>query len=234
MGGYMHIPDGYLSPKTYIPAFGVSLFFWGVAMRVVRKTLSSRSIPYLALSAAFSFLVMMFNVPEPGGTTGHAVGGAIASLLIGPWAAVISISIVLIIQALFFGDGGITAIGANSFNMAVLMPFVSYLVFKGIAGRSREKRRLAVAAFLSGYVGLNVAALCTAILFGIQPYIAHSPQGVPLYAPYPLQVAVPAMLVPHLLIFGVVEGIITSLVFLYLYSRNPMALYVMRSEDERP
>ena len=105
----MHIPDGYLSPQTYIPLYGVSIVVWRMALKKIRDDLSAKHIPYLAMAAAFSFLVQMFNIPIPGGTTGHAVGAGIIALLLGPWTAVIAVSVVLIIQAFVFGDGGITA-----------------------------------------------------------------------------------------------------------------------------
>ncbi len=159
----MHIPDGYLSPQTYVPLYGVSLVFWSAGLKKVKSELSTRQIPYLAMAAAFSFLIMMFNIPIPGGTSGHAVGAGIIALLLGPWTAVVAVSVVLIIQALVFGDGGITAIRANCFNMAIAMSFVSYWVFKLIRGNVRNGKRLSVAAFFSGYVGLSVSAILTGL-----------------------------------------------------------------------
>jgi len=227
----MHIPDGYLSPQTYIPLYGASIAFLAIALRKLKNELSTKHIPYLAMAAAFSFLIMMFNVPIPGGTTGHAVGAGIIATLLGPWTAVIAVSVVLIIQAIVFGDGGITAIGANCFNMAVVMPFVSYWIFKLIGGDSKSKTRLSVAAFLSGYIGLSVAALVTAIEFGIQPIIAHAPDGRPLYAPYPLSVAVPAMALEHLLLFSVVEGIVMVLLLRYFIKHESDLIYVLREKE---
>lgn len=221
----MHIPDGYLSPQTYIPLYGVSVVFWGVALKKLKKELSTKEVPYLAMAAAFSFLIQMFNIPIPGGSTGHAVGGAITALLLGPWTAVIAISMALIVQTIVFGDGGITAIGANCFNMAVVMPFASYAVFKLIAGRSTTGKRPFVAAFLSGYIGLSVAAIITGLEFGIQPMIAQGPDGRPLYAPYPLSVAVPVMAIEHLALFGIVEGLLTALVFRYLVLHEPQLVH---------
>ena len=84
----MHIPDGYLSPQTYVPLYGVSFIFLSVALKKLKKELATKHVPYLAMAAAFSFLIMMFNIPIPGGTTGHAVGAGIISLLLGPWTAV--------------------------------------------------------------------------------------------------------------------------------------------------
>jgi cobalt/nickel transport system permease protein len=123
----MHIPDGYLGPQTYIPLFTAMLPLWAKASRVLKRTLRARHVPLFAMSAAFSFIVMMFNIPIPGGTTGHATGAAIVAILLGPWAAILSVSVALIIQALLFGDVGITAVGANCFNIAVVIPVVAYL-----------------------------------------------------------------------------------------------------------
>jgi cobalt/nickel transport system permease protein len=227
----MHIPDGYLSPQTYIPFYGVSLAFWSIALKKMKKALSARHVPYLAMAAAFSFLIMMFNIPIPGGTTGHAVGGGIIAVLLGPWTAVIAVSVALIIQALVFGDGGITAIGANCFNMAVVMPFASYWVFRLIRRNSMNAVRLSVAAFLSGYVGLSAAAAVTGIEFGIQPLIAHGPGGRPLYAPYPLSVALPAMVLEHMLVFSVLEGVVTVLLLRYFLKYEPDLVYALRKRE---
>jgi cobalt/nickel transport system permease protein len=224
----MHIPDGYLSPQTFVPLYGVSFVFLAIALKKIKKELSTKYIPYLAMAAAFSFLVMMFNVPIPGGTTGHAVGGALIAILLGPWAAVLAISVVLIIQAIVFGDGGITAIGANCFNMAVVMPFVSYWVFKLIKGDANSGARVYVAAFLAGYIGLSVAAALTGFEFGIQPMIASAPDGKPLYAPYPLSIAVPAMALEHLLVFSIVEGMVTALILKYFVKHESALVYAMK------
>src|SRR6202142_4228143 len=115
----MHIPDGYLSPVTCLIMFLIALPFWWIGIRKIRERMSAQSVPLIALLAAFSFVIMMFNFPIPGGTTAHAIGATIAAILLGPESATIVVSIALIIQAFFFGDGGITALGANSFNMAI-------------------------------------------------------------------------------------------------------------------
>ena len=112
----MHIPDGYLGPPTSGTLFAVMIPFWIAASRIAKRTLRAKQVPLLAIGAAFSFVIMMFNVPIPGGSTGHAVGGVLVAILLGPWAAMIAITVALVIQALLFGDGGITAIGANCFN----------------------------------------------------------------------------------------------------------------------
>jgi cobalt/nickel transport system permease protein len=223
----MHIPDGYLSPITCLVLFLLVLPFWYRGIQRMRQTMSARSVPLIALLAAFSFIIMMFNVPLPGGTTGHAVGGALAAIILGPEIAVIPISIALIIQALFFGDGGILAIGANCFNIAVVLPYVSYAIYKWIGGQQAvSSRRRAVGAFLSGWVGLTVASFFAAVEFGIQPALFHAADGTPLYAPYPLSVSIPAMVVPHLLVASVIEGVITALVVAYLARSNPALLQI--------
>lgn len=217
----MHIPDGYLSPQTYIPLWGAFAVFISIALKKLKKTLTIRNIPYLSMASAFTFLIMMFNIPVPGGTTGHIVGASIIALILGPWAAVVSVSIALIIQALIFGDGGITAIGANCINMAVIIPFVSYYIFKWVNGRLLSNKRTFWSAFLTGYVGINVSALTAAILFGIQPLIASTPEGQPLYAPYGLEIAIPAMMLEHLLIIGLIEGFVTALLLRYFIKNEP-------------
>ncbi len=206
----MHIPDGYISPATALAYYGASLPFWYVATRRVRSQLAGRTGPALALFSAFVFVVMMFNVPVPGGTTAHAVGSVLAAVVLGPWAAIIATSVALIVQALFFGDGGILAIGANCFILAVAMPLVGYGVFRLVAGHSPlDSRRRVLAAGLAGYVGINVAALLVGLTLGIQPLLWNE-NGRALYSPYGLEVAIPAMLLPHLTIAGAAEAIVTA------------------------
>lgn len=226
----MHIPDGYLSPQTYAPLYGVSFVFWGIAMKKAQRELSVRQVPYLAMAAAFCFLVQMFNFPAPGGTSGHIVGAALAAILLGPWSAVIALSVVLLIQALVFGDGGITTLGANCCNMAIAMPFISYGIFRLAGGADKGRRRTVIAAFLAGYIGLCAAAVLAGVEFGIQPLIASGPDGRPLYAPYPLKIAVPAMALPHLFCFGIIEGVATALLLGYILKNQPGPVYAMRKK----
>src|SRR3954463_13886285 len=155
----MHIPDGYLSPTT-CGAMGAAMVpVWATAGRRVRKVVTSRYVPLLALGAAYSFLVMMFNVPIPDGTTAHAIGAVLIAILLGPAAAVVAVSVALAIQALFFGDGGVLAFGANCFNMALVMPMVGYGVYRATTDHvSLTAPRRAVCAGLGGYAGLNAAA----------------------------------------------------------------------------
>lgn len=221
----MHIPDGYLSPQTYIPLWGTFVVFLSIALKKLKKTLSIRNIPYLSMASAFTFLIMMFNIPIPGGTSGHLVGASIISIILGPWAAMVSVSIALIIQSLIFSDGGITTIGANCFNMAVVIPFVSFYVFRLINGAGLNGKRTWLASFISGYTGINAAAIVTAFFFGIQPIIASTPDGQPLYAPYGLEIALPAMMLEHLLLIGLIEGMVTAFLLKYFIKNEPELIY---------
>jgi cobalt/nickel transport system permease protein len=221
----MHIPDGYLGPATCAAGYAAMVPLWTAAGNKVKKSLEARQVPLLAIGAAFTFLIMMFNVPLPGGTTGHAVGGVLVAILLGPWAAVIAVSIALAVQAFLFGDGGITAYGANCLNMAVVLPFAGYYTYKLLAGKSApSSRRRMVAAGIGGYVGLCLAAALAGAEFGLQPLLHHSPDGHSLYCPYGLSAALPAMLGGHALIFGWVEALVTALVMKYLQQYSPELL----------
>ena len=221
----MHIPDGYLSPSTCVATYAAAAPFWYVALQRVKRLLHTRMVPLLAVCSAFSFVIMMFNLPLPGGTTGHAVGMGIISIVLGPWASIIAISIALLIQAVFFGDGGITTFGANSLNMAIVGSLVAYWTYRGLAGRAPlDSPRRVVAAAAAGYIAINVSALLAAIEFGIQPALFQDATGAPLYAPYPLSVAVPAMLLGHMTFAGLAELIIAGGLVAYLQRAHPELL----------
>ena len=221
----MHIPDGYLGPATYGTMYAVTVPFWAVASWRLNRTLKAKQAPFLAIGAAFSFVIMMFNIPIIGGTTGHATGATLIAILLGPWAALISVSVALIIQAVLFGDGGITAIGANCFNMAVAGVFSGYAVYRLIAGHAGVlSRRRWIAGAVAAYVSLNVSALLTAVQFGVQPLLERSADGQPLYSPFPLAIAVPAMAIEHLLVFGFMEAAVTALVIKYFQKNDPEML----------
>ena len=228
----MHIPDGYLSPVTCAIMALIALPFWARGVQRLRQKANAQNVPLIALLAAFSFVIMMFNVPLPGGTTGHAVGGALIAVILGPEIATIAVSIALLIQALFFGDGGILAYGANCFNMAIVLPYVSYAVYQAIAGSvpTGSKRRI-LAAGVGAWVGLTVASFCAGFEFGIQPMLFHTANGTPLYAPYPLSVSIPAMVIPHALIASVVEGLVTAAVVAYLQRSNQPALEMAKQSE---
>ena len=126
----MHIPDNYLSPSTCATLFVAMTPIWYYSIRKINKTLSADKIPLIGIGGAFAFILMMFNLPIPDGTTAHAVGGTLIALLLGPYAACIAISVALFIQAIIFGDGGILSFGANCFNIAFILPFTGFFIYK--------------------------------------------------------------------------------------------------------
>lgn len=219
----MHIPDNYLSPHTCAVLGAAMVPVWGIAAAKVKKELSPKKVPVIGILAAFSFLIMMFNVPLPGGTTGHAVGGTLVAILIGPWAACIAISVALLIQALFFGDGGVLAFGANAFNMAFVLPFSGYFIFMALKGLLQMKGGEHASAFIASYAALALAAFVTAVEFGIQPLLFKDAAG-PLYCPYPLSVSLPAMMIPHFLVACFVEAAVTAGVYGYVKRLAPDVL----------
>ncbi len=230
----MHIPDGYLSPLISAGMAAVTVPTWAVATRRVKAVLSNRMIPLLAIFSALSFTIMMFNIPVPGGTTAHGVGGTLAAIVLGPWAAVITVSVALIIQALFFGDGGVLAIFANCFTMAIVLPFTGYLTYRLIAARAPMlSTRRVWAAGIGGYVGITVSAVAVGFLLGIQPLL-FTENGHALYSPYGLSEAIPAMLIAHMFGASVVEGLITALGVAYLQQRHPEYLTALRTRTDEP
>lgn len=229
----MHIPDNYLSPETCAVMTVAMAPVWKRAVTKVKEEVERVKIPLLGIGAAFSFLLMMFNVPLPGGTTGHAVGGTLIAILLGPYAATISVTVALFIQAVLFGDGGILAFGANSFNLAFVLPFLGYYIYKFIKDRSKTEKGEYLGIILGSYIGLNAAALLTAIMFGIQPMLFQNAAGQPLYSPYPLAVAIPAIMIPHLLVAGWVEVAFTVGIFSFIRKVSPGTIYAGAKEKTK-
>ncbi len=224
----MHIPDGYLAPAVSLALAIPTVPTWALASRKVKKVLNNRTVPLLAIFSAFSFTIMMFNVPVPGGTTAHGVGGTLIAVVLGPWAAVIAVSTALILQALFFGDGGVLAIFANCLNMGIILPFVGYATYRVLAaGSPILSTRRAIAAGIGAYIGITVAALAVGIELGIEPAL-FSQNGHALYSPYGLNEAVPAMLAAHAFGASIVEALITGLGVAYLQRSHPEYLTSLR------
>jgi cobalt/nickel transport system permease protein len=227
----MHIPDGYLGPETLAVGWAACIPAWYVANRRTKALLSEpKAVPVLAASAAFSFLIMMLNVPVFGGTTAHAVGAVLIAVIAGPWVAVLAVTAALVIQALLFADGGILAIGINSLNMAVVMPLVGYGVYQLVAaGSDLQSRRRLVAAAVGAYVGIVAAATLVGLELGMQP-VLHSVHGVAQYAPYGLRVTLPAMIVSHAVLVGPIEAAFTVAVFAFLRRTSPDVFRVAAAE----
>ncbi|MBP5198351.1 MAG: cobalt transporter CbiM [Lachnospiraceae bacterium] len=224
----MHIPENYLSPATCAVMTAAMVPVWVRAVKNVKTELPKEKISMIGVGAAFSFVGMMFNVPMPGGTTGHAVGGTLLAALLGPDAACIAVSMALLLQALIFGDGGILAFGANAFNMAFAMPYIGFAIYSLLlklfkaapAGKEQMTKKL-VSAGVGSYVGINAAAFLAAIEFGIQPYLFKDAAGRPMYCPYGLNVSIPSMMIGHLTIFGLAEIIFTVAILAYVLKTSP-------------
>lgn len=217
----MHIPENYLSPSTCAVMTVAMVPVWVHSIRKVKQELPKEKVSMIGVGAAFSFVAMMFNLPLPGGTTGHAVGGTLIAILLGPEAACIAVSVALLLQAVLFGDGGILSFGANCFNMAFVLPFLGYAIYKALTkGEVSTKRRL-FAAGLGAYAGINAAAFLTAVEFGIQPALFHDAAGQALYCPYGLSISIPAMMLGHLTLFGFAEVVFTAGVLAFILRTSP-------------
>ncbi|WP_376793333.1 energy-coupling factor ABC transporter permease [Thermoflexus sp.] len=192
----MHIPDGFLSASVALPLWGVSAGIGGYALRRARQELTEQEMPVIGVVAAGIFAAQMLNFPIAGGTSGHLIGAALATLLFGPWVAILIMICVLTIQAIVFQDGGLVALGANIFNMGILGALVAYAVnqtLRGLLG-DRPWTRTA-AAFLSGWMAVVMGALATGLELSLSGLV-------------PANVVLPAMGGIHALI-GMVEGLLT-------------------------
>lgn len=204
----LHIPDGFLS----IP---VSLLFWiltivcvGLAARRTRQTLDDRQAPLLGVMAACIFAAQMLNFPVVGGTSGHLLGGALAAIVLGPWAGVLVMACVIALQALLFQDGGLVVMGANIFNMGALTALLGSATFYGILAMvGRQRWGILVAAFGAAWLSLVMSAVLTSLQL-IASGTAHS------------SVVLPAMLGVHALI-GIGEGLITAAALSLLLASRP-------------
>lgn len=203
----MHIPDGFISPKMYVPSYAAAAGLWALALRRARRVLDEATIPLLAVLTALAFALMMIAVPLPGGTTAHATGVALLAVTFGLWASFLSVSLVLVLQALLMGMGGVTSLPVN----AIAVGFVGSAVAAG-AFRALRDIHKAAALFMAGWLSVAVPALVVAVALGAQPAIAHDAAGRPLFFPFGLEITLPAVMIPHLLV-GLGEGAITVVAY---------------------
>lgn len=210
----MHIPDGFLSPQTYLPAYAVAAAAWAWAARDLRAQLDETTVPRLAMITALAYGLGLIMVPIPGGTSGHAVGVAMLALLFGLRPAFLAYSLVLLLQALLFGAGGITALAVNALAIG-LAGAATALVAHRLLRRWHETFAVGLAAWLS----VVIAGLLVACALGVQPLIAQKADGTPLFFPFGLTITLPAVLLPHLLI-GAGEAVLTVLVWRYARTRK--------------
>ena len=200
----MHIPDGFLSTTVSVALWIVAVFFIWLALRRSRYTLGERQVPLTGVLAAFIFAAQMLNFTVAGGTSGHFLGAALATLLLGPWVGTLVMTCVVSVQALLFQDGGLLALGANITNMAVIGTFsayFAYLLLTQILGRNEVGAW--ISRFGSAWLSIVIAALACAIELGLSETS-------------PFSLAVPAMVSVHALI-GIGEGLITTAALALIY-----------------
>ena len=215
----MHIPDGFLDTTTSVVTWVASAGSIAYAVRRAGKELDERQVPLMGVSAAFIFAAQMLNFSVAGGTSGHLLGGALAAILLGPWAGMLVITSVLAIQALLFQDGGLLALGANVFNMAVIGVLLGWVVYTGIKRLFGDKTWSTMAGgFAAAWLSVVVASLVAAVELALS---GASPWGVVL----------PAMVGVHALI-GIGEGLITVAVLAFLRVTRPDLLALRRARAE--
>ena len=202
----MHIPDGMLSPRFYLPAWAVAGGAWALALRVTGRRWDIDRLPRLATLSALAFLLMSLPLPLPGGTSAHASGIGILAVSVGPGLTFLAISLVLLLQALVFGMGGITTLPLNALAMGLAGGSAAWAIWR-VLRRWSEPAALVAA----GWLATALPALLTGLALGLQPLLGRAADGSPLYFPFGFAVAVPALVVPHLLL-GVAEGALTLVV----------------------
>jgi len=209
----MHIPDGFLSPAICATMYAISIAFLAQSWRKARTTYSRSLTPLLAISSAFVFVAQMINFPIAYGTSGHLVGGTFLSILLGPYAAILSMTIVLMMQALFFADGGILTFGANVFNMAVIGG-LSFFLVKLLTKNSKRNSWIFSTVFIASWLSVILGALACGLQIGSSPVFSDA-GGI--------AVTVPAMLFWHTLI-GLGEASITTTLLSQLNRIQPTVL----------
>lgn len=204
----MHIPDGFLSVAVSITLWLLSALVIFFALKIVSRDLGEKDIPMMGVLAAAIFAGQMLNFAVTGGTSGHLLGAALATIILGPWPAVLVMTSVVGIQALIFQDGGLLALGANLFTMAVVGPSVSYFVYTIIQKLSAGKKwGVFAGGFLAGSISVFIASLGVALMLAVS-------------GTSPANIAVPAMAGIHTLI-GIGEGLITTGALVFLFAARP-------------
>ncbi|MFI7410806.1 energy-coupling factor ABC transporter permease [Streptomyces sp. NPDC049627] len=164
----MHVPDGFIDAPTSLAAGAVAAAAVAVSLRGARRELDERTAPLAGLVAAFIFAVQMLNFPVAAGTSGHLLGGALAAILVGPYTGVLCVSVVLLMQGILFADGGLTALGVNITDMAVVTTVVSYAVFRGLVKvLPRRRRSVTVASFVAALVSVPAAAVAFTLIYAV-------------------------------------------------------------------
>jgi cobalt/nickel transport system permease protein len=205
----MHVPDGFLSPQITVPAYAVSVPLWAWAARRHFGPDKVEALPIIGSLTALAFVIQTIMIPVPGGTSTHLLGLTLLALLYGPLVSFVCESLVLLLQALLLGAGGITVLGVNALAMGLLGPTAAWLCYRSL--RPLNDR---LAAFVAAYVGLQVSSLAVALVLGLQHALSKD------YFPTPFPVALGALMVPSLLVTGIVEGAYTLLALALLRKAN--------------
>lgn len=205
----MHLPDGFLSPQLTVPAYGVAAPLWAWAARRYFGHDAAEALPVVGSLTALAFAVQSIAVPVPGGTTTHLVGVALLALLYPPPVAFVCESLVLAVQALFFGTGGLTVLAVNALAMGLAGPLAAWIVHR-LVRRASER----VAAFLAGWVAMQASTGAIVLVLALQQRVA------PRYFPVPLPVTVAAMMIPSLTVGGLLEGLYTVFALSLLRKAN--------------
>lgn len=213
----MHIPDGFLDARTCVGTYCLAGAGLAWAGRQVTARWNDRTVPLLGVMSAFVFAGQMVNFPVVGGTSGHLLGGVLAATLLGPWAAALALTTVLVVQCLFFQDGGLTALGANLLNLALLGTGVGYAVLYGVRRLWPGRRGLLAGVAIASWFSVVAAASACAL------QLAASGTA-------PLRLVLPAMVVTHAFI-GVGEALITVSVVSFVLKVRPDLLYESSSQN---
>ncbi len=203
----MHIPDGFLTPQVFGPFWAIAAGGLAYALNKTKQILKERAVPLMGVSAAFIFAAQMLNFPIVGGTSGHLLGGVLAAVLLGPYAGAVVLSLVLIVQCLIFQDGGLTALGANIFNMAFLGAMGGYFIYRF----ARKRLRFIISVGIASWLSVVIASLACAIELAIS-------------GASPLRIVLPVMVGIHMLI-GIGEAVITCLVIGFVLRIRPDLIY---------
>jgi cobalt/nickel transport system permease protein len=213
----MHIPDGFLAPQVYLPAYALAAGAWAWAGRDLRRHLDEELLPRLAVLTALAYALGLVMLPLPGGTSGHAVGIGLLALLFGLRLAFLAYSLVLLLQALLFGAGGITALPVNALAIGLVGSATALGTRRLLAPLQPE---LAVA--VAGALSVLLPATLIALVLGLQPWLAHDADGTPRFFPFGPQITLPAVLLPHLAI-AAAEAVLTLVVWRYARRRGWVA-----------
>lgn len=210
----MHLPDGFLSAKIWISMMGISAGTITAAVMIANRKLTERHIPLLGVLSAFVFAAQMLNFPVAGGTSGHFMGTALVAILVGPWAAVLIMTTILLVQCFVFQDGGLTALGANIFNMGVVAGFIGYYFFYAITSLIGNKKGVFIGAGIGAWFSIIASSACCAFELALSGTV-------------PLKVSLVAMVGTHAII-GVVEGLITFMALNFIMKVMPDLLEIQK------